>query len=187
MTIYDNGLLRAMKAAYRDGGYDVAFTETGILIQTDGWGVQMEAGAVPNSIKSLIVLHNGSLPRIDSAVCVSKGECSDVILNMVTTTMDYLYNQHIASGGLKPTRLTFDGKRVWQLAEKLDIRLVDAENQQIPMTMFGEKVDALLLGSAIYSRLPYGSLYIQTETPVPEDQPLLQHLSQMQWIAVELD
>lgn len=33
MTIYDKGLIRAMKAAYRDDGYDVATTDDGILIQ----------------------------------------------------------------------------------------------------------------------------------------------------------
>lgn len=27
MTIYDKGLIRAMKAAYRDSGYDVAVTD----------------------------------------------------------------------------------------------------------------------------------------------------------------
>ena len=34
MTIYDKGLLRAMKAAFRDNGYDLAMTENGLLIQT---------------------------------------------------------------------------------------------------------------------------------------------------------
>lgn len=188
MTIYDKGLLRAMKAAYKDEGYDVALTDGYITIQTDYWGVQMHSQLVPNSVKSLIVLHNGSMPRKDSAVHVQKGECSDTFLDMVTGIVEDLAKEYTASGGLviKPTRLTFDGKRVWQLAEKLDVRLVDVDNQQILMTTYGEKVDARLLGNAIYSRLPYGSLFIRTETPVSEDKPLLQHLSQMQWIAVEL-
>ena len=77
MTIYDKGLIRAMKQAYRDGGYDVAVTDHGVLIQADGWGVEILGEAVPNSVKSLIVLHNGSLPRMDSAVHVSKGGCAD--------------------------------------------------------------------------------------------------------------
>lgn len=60
MTIYDKGLLRAMKQAYKDDGYDVALTESGVLIQAGGWGVEIVAAAVPNSVKSLIVLHNGN-------------------------------------------------------------------------------------------------------------------------------
>ena len=36
MTIYDKGLIRAMKKAYRDGGYYVAVTDNGVLIQSDG-------------------------------------------------------------------------------------------------------------------------------------------------------
>lgn len=189
MTINDKGLLRAMKAAYKDEGYDVALHDGYITIQTDYWGVQMYSQLVPNSVKSLIVLHNGSMPRQDTAVSVQKGECGDTFLDMVTGIMEDLAKDYTASGGLviKPTRLTFDGKRVWQLAEKLDVRLVDVDNQQILMTSYGEKVDARLLGNAIYARLPYGSLFVRTESHVHEDKPLLQHLSQMQWIAVELE
>ena len=189
MTIYDKGLLRAMKAAYKDEGYDVALTDGYITIQTDYWGVHMYSQLVPNSIKSLIVLHNGSMPRKDSAVHVQKNECSDTFLDIVTGIVEDLAKEYTASGGMviKPTRLTFDGKRVWQLAEKLDVRLVDMDYQQILMTTYGEEVNARLIGNAIYSRLPYGSLFIRTETPVSEDKPLLQHLSQMQWIAVELE
>lgn len=189
MTIYDKGLLRAMKAAFRDNGYDLAMTENGLLIQTGDWGVLIRKDMVPSSIKSLIVLHSGDMPRMNSAIHVHKAECNDMILETAMGTMDDLANQYTAKGGfaIKPTRLTLDSKRVWQLAEKLDVRLVDMDNQQILMTTYGEKVDARLLGNAIYSRLPYGSLFIRTETPVSEDKPLLQHLSQMQWIPVELD
>ena len=114
MTIYDKGLIRAMKQAYKEDGYYVAVIEDGILIQSDSWGVLINADAVPNSIKSLIVLHNGSMPRKDSAVHVAKGECGDVFLDMVATFFEELANDYTASGGLtiKPTRLTFDGKRV---------------------------------------------------------------------------
>lgn len=186
MTIYDKGLLRAIKQAYKDGGYDVALTESGVLIQADGWGVEIVTEAVPNSVKSLIVLHNGSMPRMNSAVHVQKGECSDMILDMVVGTMDDLDKAYTANGGLviKPTRLTFDGYRVWQLADTLSVRLVDVENQQI---LTGEKWDAVLVNGIIYGRNWFGSVYIRTEMVVPEDKPLLHHLSQMQWIPVELE
>lgn len=186
MTIYDKGLIKAMKAAYKDSGYDVAVTDNGVLIQASGWGVEITTEAVPNSVKSLIVLHNGSIPRMNSAVHVEKGECSDMILESVIATMDDLAKEYTAKGGfiIKPTRLTFDGQRVWQAADTLSVRLVDVENQQI---LVGEKWDAILVNGIIYGRNWFGSMYIRTEMVVPEDKPLLNHLAEMQWIPVEME
>lgn len=190
MTINDKGLLRAMKAAYKGDGYDVAMTDGNLLIQTDEWGVSIHHKMVPNSIKSLIVLHNGAMPRMDSAVHVQKGECSEMILQTVTGTMEDLAASYTANGGLliKPTRLTFDGNRVWQLADTLNVRLVDPDNQQILMFMYGEKPEVYLVNGMIYSRLPYScTVFIRPEMLMPEDKSLLQHLGQMQWIPVELE
>lgn len=186
MTIYDKGLLRAMKAAYREGGYDVARTEKGILIQGECWGVEIEEGAVPNSIKSLIVLHSGAMPGMNKAVHVTKGECSDIVLETTVTTMDYLSKQFTATGGrtVKPTSLTFDGNRVWQTTDSLEIRLIDPSDQQI---LAGESWDAHLITGHIYGRNWFGQMYIMCQPVVPEDKPLMEHLSQMQWIPVELE
>lgn len=185
MTIYDKGLIRAMKAAYKDSGYYVALTDNGILIQSDGWGVEITADAVPNSVKSLIVLHNGSLPRMNSAVKVCKGECEYAILEMVVSTIDDLARAYTANGGhgIKPTRLTFDGCRVWQTTDNLNVRLVDVEDQQI---LTGESWDSRLVCGTIYGRNWFGSMYIRTQLVPEEDAPLLKHLAEMQWIPVEL-
>lgn len=184
MTIYDKGLIRAMKQAYRDGGYDVAVTDHGVLIQADGWGLEILGEAVPNSVKSLIVLHNGSLPRMDSAVHVSKGECADAILEMVVSTMDDLAEAYTLPGGspIKPTRLTFDGCRVWQTTDNLRIRLVDVDDQQI---LSGENVDAHLVNGVIFGRTWFGSMYVRTQLVQDEDAPLMKHLAEMQWIPVD--
>lgn len=189
MTIYDKGLLRAMKAAYKKDGYEVALNEDELLIQTDDWGVTIHPKMVPNSIKSLIVLHYGAMPRMNTAVRVQKGECEEVIPAVVTDRMEMLSSSYTAKGGLliKPTRLTFDGKRVWQLTDTFNVRLVDVDNQQILMFMYGEKPEVYLVEGIIYSRLPYGcSVFIRPELALPEDKPLLNHLGQMQWIPVEL-
>ena len=184
MTIYDKGLIRAMKQAYKDSGYYVAVTDNGVLIQTGSWGVEIKAEAVPNSIKSLIVLHNGSMPRMDSAVHVSKGECGEAMVEMVVSAMDDLATAYTAMGGrtIKPTRLTFDGYRVWQITDALKIRLVDVDDQQI---LAGEKWDACLVNGVIYGRNWFGCMYVRTQLVPEEDVPLLEHLGQMQWIPVE--
>lgn len=186
MTIYDKGLIRAMKKEYKDNGYYVAMTETGMLIQSEGWGVEITAAADPNSVKSLIVLHNGGLPRMDSAVYIHKNECGEVILETVLAAMEELEKAFTANGGsgIKPTRLTMDGCRVWQTTDRLQIKLVDVDDQQI---LAGESIDAHLVGNAIYARNWFGGLYVRTQMAVPEDKPLLDHLAEVQWIPVELE
>lgn len=189
MTIYDKGLLRAMKAAFRDNGYDLAMTENGLLIQTGDWGVMIRKDMVPSSIKSLIVLHSGDMPRMNSAIHVHKAECNDMILETALGTMDDLANQYTANGGLaiKPTRLTLDSKRVWQLTDTLNVRLLDVDNQQVMTLLLGERLDTRLVSGVIFCRHWAGTIYIRTEMILPEDRHLMEHLSQMQWIPVELD
>ena len=174
-----------MKAAYRDSGYDVALTEDGLLIQTSCWGVEILAEAVPNSIKSLIVLHNGAMPRMNSAVHLQKDSGGDMILEVVLASMDDLSSRFIANEGrkIKPTRVTLDGYRVWQVTKELDVKLVHVDNQQIFSVI---QQDGYLVNNAIYARNWFGQMYMRTEIAVPEDKPLLQHLAQMQWIPVEL-
>ena len=186
MTIYDKGLIRAMKRAYKDDGYYVALTDNGVLIQTAFWGAEITAGAVPNSVKSLIVLHNGAMPRMNTAVCVQKNECASAILETVVSTMDELSKIYTATGGvpIKPTRITFDGMRAWQTTTDLKLRLVDVEDQQI---LTGESLDAHLVGGFIYGRTWFGSMYIRPQLLEQEDRPLIEHLAQMQWIPVELE
>ena len=101
-------------------------------------------------------------------------------------TMEELAKAYTVSGGskVKPTRLTMDGCRVWQTTDKLNIRLVDIEDQQI---LAGQSMDAYLISGAIYGRNWFGSLYIRTQMVVHEDRPLVDHLAQMQWIPVELE
>ena len=186
MTIYDKGLIRAMKQAYKEDGYYVAVIEDGILIQSDSWGVLINADAVPSSIKSLIVLHNGSMPRFDSAVHIQKNECGDAMLEAVIGTVEDLAKAYTANGGsrIKPTRLIMDGCRVWQTTDKLKIKLVHVDSQQI---LAGQSVDAYLVaGNYVYGRNWFGCMFIRTEMVVHEDVPLLDHLAEMQWIPVEI-
>lgn len=184
MTLYDKGLIRAMKKAYKDSGYYVALTDNGVLIQTAFWGAEITADAVPNSVKSLIVLHNGAMPRMNTAVCVQKSECASAILETVISTMDDLAKGYTVTGGvpIKPTRITFDGMRAWQTTNDLKLRLVDVDDQQI---LAGENWDARLVNGFIYGRTWFGSMYVRPQVLPPEDRPLIDHLAQMQWIALD--
>lgn len=184
MTIYDKGLIRAMKKAYRDSGYDVALTENGILIQAPGWGAEILADACPNSVKSLIVLHNGSMPKMNTAVKLCKGACESEILEVALSTLENLEDAYTTMGGLpiKPTRLLLDGLRAWQTTTDLKIKLVDVEDQQI---LAGERFDAHLISGYIFGRSWFGCMYVATRPVLPEDKPLIDHLAQMQWISLD--
>ena len=183
--IYDKGLLRAMKAAYRDDGYCVALTEKGLLIQGAGWGVEISRDAVPNSVKSLIVLHNGGMPEMNKAVSVKKGECGELILEVAVNNADVLSEAFTESNSrrIKPTTLTFEGCRVWQTTDSLEIRLVDPDDQQI---LTAESFEAFLVRGHIYGRSWFGQMYVQCQTPDPDHKIQLDHLAQLQWIPVEM-
>ena len=187
MTIYDKGLLAAMKEAYKETGYTVAVIKGSMIIQTTFWGVMLNRDAVTNNIKSLIVMHNGEIPREGTAVNIQKRECSSVILETVLATMEELSKAYMETGGetIKITRITFDGLRLWQTTTDLKLRLVDVDNQRI-LTVTDD-VDTKLVGRYLYHRDSLCCVYVLTEQGLPEDIPLLDHLSEMQWIPVELE
>lgn len=187
MTIYDKGLLAAMKEAYKETGYTVAVIKGSMIIQTTFWGVMLNRDAVTNSIKRLIVMHNGEIPKEGTAVNIQKKECSSMILETVLATMEDLAKAYMETGGdpIKLTRITFDGLRLWQTTTDLKMRLVDVDNQQILTVV--DSVDTKLVGRYLYHRDSLCSVYVLTEQGLPEDKPLLNHLSEMQWIPVELE
>lgn len=187
MKINDKGLLAAMKEAYKETGYTVAVIKGSMIIQTTFWGVRLNRDAVTNSIKSLIVMHNGEIPREGTAVNIQKKECSSMILETVLATMEDLDNAYTETGGapIKLTRLTFDGLRVWQTTTDLKMRLVDVDNQKILTVV--DSVDTKLVGRYLYHRDSLCGVYVLTEQGLPEDRVLMQHLAEMQWIPVELE
>ena len=186
MTFCETGLIRAMKSAYRQEGYTVAGTSSGLAIVGEMWGASINEKAIPNKIKSIIVLHAGKLPDVGEAINVRKGETSSMIHELAVAgidRLDELYRDKKREV-IRPTRLTMDGYRLWQKPDSLEINLIDPENQQI--LDYGDQ-DAYLVGNAIYGETVYGSVFVLCETVNPEDKIMLAHLEQLQWIPVELE
>ena len=73
---------------------------------------------------------------------------------------------------------------MWQLPDCLRVHLIDPENQQI--LDYGDH-DAYLVGNTIFGVTVYGTVYVCREMVPPEDEAVISHLEQMQWIPVELD
>lgn len=185
MTFNERGLIRAMKNAYREEGYSVAGTDYGYIITGEMWGVSIHDKAVPNTVKSLIVLHAGNLPDVGEAISVRKGETCVVIYEMAVDRIDSLSRLYHKNDReiIRPTRLTIDGYRLWQNPRTFAIKAIDPENQQILDFTDNE---AYLICDTLYDETVYGSVFVHREVMEPEDLPMLAHLEQMQWIPVEL-
>lgn len=186
MTFCETGLMKAMKSAYRQDGYTVAGTHSGLVITGEMWGASINEKAIPNKVKSVIVLHAGKIPSVGEAINVRKGETSNMIYELAVAgidRLDELYRDKKREV-IRPTRLTMDGYRLWQQPDSLQIKLIDPENQQI--LDYGDH-DAYLVGNAIYGETVYGSVFVLREDVAPEDKIMLAHLEQLQWIPVELE
>lgn len=186
MTFNEKGLIRAMKSAYKEEGYSVAGFDNGYVITGEMWGVSIPEKAVPNTVKSLIVLHAGKLPEAGKAINVQKSEIKSMIYEMAVERIQTLTSMYWDGkrGEICPTRLTMDGYRIWQQPDTLAVKLIDPANQQI--LDFTDQ-DAYLVGNTIYGLTVCGSVFVACEVAAPEDKPMLSHLAQMQWIPVELE
>ena len=63
-------------------------------------------------------------------------------------------------------------------------QFIDPENQQI---LDYSDHDAYLVGNTIFGVTVYGTVYVCREMVPPEDNVVIAHLEQMQWIPVELE
>lgn len=186
MTFNDEGLARAMKNAYKDDGYVVACTPSGYIITGDMWGVAIHDQLIPNSIKSLIVLHTGKLPEVNKAINVRKNATNSWIYEMAVDrimTLRKIYRE-MQRNAIRPTRMTMDGCLLWQQPDTLAVKLTAPENQQI---LDYEDNDAYLVDDVIYGETLCGSVFVSCQKVKDEDMPLLAHLAQMQWIPMELE
>lgn len=186
MTFNDKGLLRAMKKEYKADGYIVAGTDGGYVICCESWGVYIHEQAMPNTVKSVVVLHAGKLPEPGKAIRVRKGEAANWIYEMAVDRIESLDALYLGRKRepILPTRLTMDGYGLWQNPKTLAIQRIAPENQQI--LDFTDN-DAYLIDGAIYGTTIYGSVYVACEHIVYEDKPLFACLEQMQWIPVEVE
>ena len=62
MIVDDKGLCRAIKQAYKHGGYMVMAADGSTMIWTTDWFVQTEDRKLPKKVLGLLVEHMGTLP-----------------------------------------------------------------------------------------------------------------------------
>lgn len=83
MIVNEKGLVKAMKEAYRYGGYKVAAigmeSNPYLMINNGFWAVEIELENMPRKALGLIAEHVGKIPAIGEAYQVKKGEVQTVI------------------------------------------------------------------------------------------------------------
>lgn len=182
MTFNEKGLLKAMKRAYREYGYTVAQTETGLLITADGaWGVGIPDHLVPNVVKGLIVSHAGKVPGEGQAILVHKDGAANKIYEIAVgrcRDIKAAWDEDLfAKIGL--TRLTIDGMHIWQRTKDMGMELVDPDDMVV---LDISDLEAYQVDGAIFCENYAGICWVEPR-PAGDKHVLIRHLEQMQFIA----
>ncbi len=83
MLINEAGLVRAMKSAYKHGGYAVSNQGDMVSIYTENWYVQANRALLPRKVLATIVEHMGLIPEVDVPLSILKDEDPQLILKEV--------------------------------------------------------------------------------------------------------
>lgn len=74
MLINEGGLIRAIKRAYKAGGYTVLNTGNDVAIYTDHWFAMANRALLPRKVLATIVEHMGMIPDTEPVSIVKDGE-----------------------------------------------------------------------------------------------------------------
>lgn len=113
--IEEKALCAAMKAAWRERGYEVYATGDTLVITTDEMGVEMGRRNVSRKVLSLLALHLGEIPD-GTAYSVKKSGAQQEMLDVAMNHWDGVRNRvdsaerHI----LRRTPLDWKNRGVWQ-------------------------------------------------------------------------
>lgn len=149
--IDEKALCRAMKEAYRDGGYEVAGTGEGNLLMINGrsWMAAAPQAQMPRHVLALLVVHLGSIPE-GEAWTVSKTQgAQQEMLDMAMSHLDSITQLMEKSfAEVRRTGLHVNGYRVWQAESKVgehkmpvyryDDALVDIGGAQAEWDLHGD-------------------------------------------------
>ena len=115
MIIEEKGLVKAIKIAYRHGGYTVLNQDGEVTIYTEGWFVRCLWPKLPRKALATIVEHIGMIPDDGEAVIVSDdvdgwmgGEVASMASYVPVTFRGYQLFQEVSGRqayGVDPTAL----------------------------------------------------------------------------------
>lgn len=85
MIIEEKGLVKAIKIAYRHGGYTVLNQGGEVTIYTEGWFVRCLWPKLPRKALATIVEHMGEIPEAGNPVLVQKDVEAQAVMPEVST------------------------------------------------------------------------------------------------------
>lgn len=189
MIVEEKGLMKLMKAARQNFGYHVAVTRTAtgvksIIIATDTgrWAVVMEHKSAPRKVLGLLAEHMGIIPDPGEGYLVRKKEVQSEMSEIVTGMLSDMNDEDKPLLFIKRTALNYGGYQLWQRREDLRIFKVDPELENILLLPTNE---AQIIGNHVLKAEDLESrAYIATEQTEDVSNAWLNHLSQIQWVAM---
>lgn len=85
MLINEAGLIRAIKRAYKSGGYAVVNNSETMAIYTENWYIQASRAILPRKVLATIVEHMGVIPEAGVPISILKDEDPQLIMREVAT------------------------------------------------------------------------------------------------------
>lgn len=130
----EKGTAAALRAAYKGGGYRVAFAEGKVMIRTDTWGAEIEEEYIIPKILGAIVEHIGVVPKAPAAYFAQKKADPGMTCMLDTELNAWVKIHALANAATTPirrTRLMMDGYEIWQTKQGLRARPMDPSYTRI--------------------------------------------------------
>ena len=112
--IQEKGMVRAIKGAYRHGGYNVLNLDGDVVIYTEEWCVRCPWNKLPRKALATIVEHLGMIPENGEAVNIEKdGQPQAIMAGIVSDDVDGWMGGEVASMA-SYVPVTFRGYQLFQ-------------------------------------------------------------------------
>ena len=188
MIVKEKGLLRLMKEAYKSSGYTVMVTrivaEDYLYMSHWGWKVGIRMDTVPRKVLGLLVEHLGKLPVNGDSFKVAKDDVQTELFAVADGPFKDLLQciDHWESHKkMRRTSLEWAGCPVWQSPRDLSIVLMDPALGEI--AEFGDaSLDVRLEGTQLMIRGSRSFAAVGKGFVNDGDKPLLEHLTNVQWV-----
>lgn len=117
MLIDESGLVRAMKYAYKHGGYTVANQGKTVAIYTESWFIQCWRVMLPRKAMAAIVEHTGVIPEVKTPVQIQKDMDPQLIMaDVAQDDMDrWLTGQR--GGDVTVAPVIMQGRQIFQVMD----------------------------------------------------------------------
>lgn len=187
MIINESGLVKAMKASYKDG-YHVAAGIIGdqeyMMIVSYGytWAVAVQRDNVPRKVLGLVAEHLRKIPENGEAYKLQRDEDPQKEIYHVATEplfgmIEKMANSEDQQKILK-TKLIYSSRNVWQKLDDMEVMLINPRYENIACSMTeARKVENCL---SIQGKMSWA--FIGKVAPGKEEEKMVERMSKTMWL-----